>query len=202
MLQLIGEGRSRRLSYLCSISDMRRLRGHPSCHGNAAARLADMRVVVGLCPNDLLPWPRCDLARRDLPSDFLPQALWRVKPRAKRPEKREVASCLLTQDCAPSFDHAACRSNSSDCTLFHHMPILAATHRHLARRPNGVRQFQSPIQLSLHDAVFGGQISDARRELLIHRLREVGENRRHAGLSRFASGARAGGIAQFSATRY
>ena len=29
---------------------------------------------------------------------------------------------------------------------------------------------------------------DVRRKLLIHRLREVGENRRRAGLSRFASG--------------
>ena len=42
----------------------------------------------------------------------------------------------------------------------------------------GVRELEPPFQLGLQDAIFGGQIFDARQQLLVHRPRDEGQNTR------------------------
>src|SRR5262245_59169347 len=57
--------------------------------------------------------------------------------------------------------------------------FAAQTMTNLAERGSvGVREPQSTIQLSLQDAVFGGQIFVLRQQLLVHRPRDVGQDAR------------------------
>src|SRR5207245_10159436 len=55
--------------------------------------------------------------------------------------------------------------------------LAAQSMTDLAERGSlGVRELQPPLRLGLQDAIFGGQIFDPLKQLLVHHPREEGQN--------------------------